>query len=176
MRINKIVTIGLLVLIVTVAGCVSEQATYEKSPSPDTTTVVKVVDTVVPTPVPTPVPTVSAEQAKREAITVTYDDLLRDSENYIGKIVYFRLGAIQVNDYGNGEYLIITVPLDSNEYPTANPIQVLYKGKRIINGDMIDVWGRMQGVENYITVQGGQQAAPKLDALYIEVVKKSGTW
>lgn len=148
---------------------------------PNKQTVATVAATPTPkvvTPTPTPALTSSKtiEQIKTEALKVSYDDLMRDSDNYIGKIVYFRVGIIQVNEISSGGYLFIAMPVDKQGELEYVPIRIYYEGKRFLNGDMVDVWGTMEGVKTYISTEGGQLSAPVLTSLNLELVKKSGTW
>lgn len=53
-------------------------------------------------------------------------------------------------------------------------IWVNYKGKRLLEGDIIDVWGKVKGLKTYTAVLGNRITIPELDSLHTELVIKAG--
>ncbi|MCZ7398914.1 MAG: hypothetical protein O8C62_04415 [Candidatus Methanoperedens sp.] len=117
---------------------------------------------------PTPTVTKSIEQIKKEVVTTSYDDLMRNNEDYIGKTVFFRVNVVQVNEISNNNYVLIVA---------TNNLELLwvnYKGKRVLIGDVVDIWGEVKGLKTYIATYGGTLTVPQLYSLNLELVEKAG--
>lgn len=120
-------------------------------------------------------PKVSVEEIKNTALkNLRYDELLRNNEKYIGKIVYYQGKVAQVTELWRNKY-ILRVDVTKGEYGLwDNDIWANYEGKRILEDDIIDLWGEVKGVKKYATVLGDSRSIPKIDVLHLEVVKKAG--
>jgi len=57
---------------------------------------------VAPTPPPPRLANLSFGELKERAFSPTYDDLFRNNESHVGKLVYYRAKIIQVIDNGKG--------------------------------------------------------------------------
>lgn len=123
-----------------------------------------------------PTSSMSLDEIKRNAITVSYDDLMRNNENYIGKIVYYRGKVLQVQEgYYKGEY-VLRVATKKEEYIgyLEDVILVNYKGNRLLEEDVIDTWGRVKGLKSYTAILGNEITIPEIDSLNVELIQKAG--
>ena len=111
---------------------------------------------------------------------------MRNSENYIGDIIYYRVElfekisidgefsglTVRTKDDGNLLRIYITT-LKNREYATIDTID---KDKTI---DTIDMWGEFKGIEDIVTIYGSRDglvpdvrevSTPYFECLHIEVV------
>ena len=113
----------------------------------------------------------SVEEIKNSAINVSYDDLMRNIENYKGKTVCFRGGVVQVQEESGNAYNLRVATAGSYLYDYyKNIIYVNYKGPRFLEDDIIDVWGYVKGLKTYSAVLGNEITIPELDAFHLELV------
>ncbi len=110
---------------------------------------------------------------KFSSITVLYDDLFRHNEKYIDKIVYFKGKIIQVAGSEGNDYVlrVATKAFHSGDY-LEDVIIVHYTGERLLEGDLIDIWGRVEGLVTYEAVFGNEITVPSLLALHTELKQK----
>lgn len=159
---------GGIILLVIVSAFIAGMISGISGASQKTSTTAGTQQPIVP-PTPTIDPII---QIKNNVQNIPYDDLFRYNENYIGKTVYFRGKIIQ----------IIPVYSDSYEFRVATKqsqylgysddvIYVNYKGSRFLEGDIIDLWGKVEGLETYSSVFK-PVTIPKLTALHAELVEK----
>lgn len=105
------------------------------------------------------------------AVTIEYDDLFRNNEQHVGKVVRY---VGQVLEYGDqvcllcddpGHYLRVGVtPLGYGVYD--DPIYVLYEGdQRFLEDDIVTIWGTVDGLKSYIAVLGNEVTIPRIKAL-----------
>lgn len=128
--------------------------------------------TLQPTPTINPI-----VQIKNYAQTIPYDDLFRNNENYVGKTVYYRGKIIQIMPVFGDNY-IIRVATKKSQYLgyIEDILYVDYKGTRYLEGDTIDLWAKVDGLETYSAVLGNPVTIPKVTALHTELIQKaSGT-
>jgi len=158
---KKIKPIFLIFLVVIVcSGCINQSSQYTKETS---------YQQITTSPTMTQIVTqteITREQYTDKALTVTYDDLFRNNERYIGKTVYFKGKIIQVITYGNNFYLFRVAIFDA-KYPNS-VILIWYSGQRFLENDVVEFWGTVNGIENYETVFGQQVSAPSLNVKYME--------
>ncbi len=126
----------------------------------------------------TETPTMSVEEIKRNTLTISYDELMRNNELYTGKIVYYRGRVLQVSEvYVNGDEYILRVATKHDRYLDSyydDVIWVNYRGHRLLEDDIIIVWGRVEGRKTYESVMGGYITIPEVTALYLELARKAG--
>lgn len=159
MLVKKMIQIYLVFLLLIVStGCInqSSQSATETRYQPITTSPTTNIVTQTE---------ITREQYTEKAITVSYDDLFRNNEIYLGKTVYFKGKIIQVISYGNNYYLFRIAIIDA-KYPNS-VILVWYSGQRFLENDVVEFWGTVSGIENYETVFGQQVSAPSLNAKYL---------
>jgi len=154
MRKQKLLTFGLMALLVMsiifISGCVQEESS-------------------------TKTPTMSVEEIKSSALTISYDDLMRNNENYVGEVAYYRGEVVQVSEiYGDKYVLRVATKQEPYIGYFKDVIWVNYKGKRLLEDDIIDVWGRVKGLKTYTAVLGNEITIPEIDSLHVELVIKAG--
>jgi len=152
---NIVIAIALIFLVLVVAALGS--GVYQGTKPPPTT------------------PKMSIDEIKSVAIKVPYEDLFRYNEQYIGKIIYFRGQTVQVvSGTGQNNY-ILRIATKENVYTSwyEDVIWVNYEGPRVLEKDMVDVWGRVKGLRSYTAVLGVEMTIPEVDSLHLEVVEIS---
>jgi hypothetical protein len=128
-------------------------------------------------PIYSPIPppsTLSINQIKYSAKIIPYDDLFRYNEQYIGEYVYFR-GQILQTQLQYGDNYILRVGTKKSDYSTSfydEIIWVNYKGPRVLENDIIDIWGKVKGLKEYTAVLGNTITIPEIDAIQLEVLNK----
>ena len=116
---------------------------------------------------------VTFETIKSNALTVSYGDLMRSPDNYKGKIVHYRGEVVQVMENGGDSY-VLRVAVTRGEYRIwTDIIWVNYQGSRVLENDIVELWGRVKGLKTYDAVLGNSVTIPELDALYLNVVFKA---
>jgi len=117
-------------------------------------------------------PKLTSAEIKSQALrNISYDDLLRNNQDYVGDIVYYQGEVLQIqNVYGDTYILRIGVTKDMFFYD--DPIWVNYAGSRVLQDDIVDVWGEVKGIMQYEAVLGNQVEIPEINAMLVEVVKK----
>ena len=117
--------------------------------------------------------TVSFETIKSNALNVSYGELMRNVENYQGKIVYYRGEVIQIaQNYGDNYVLRVSVTRDKYGL-WSDAVWVNYNGPRVLENDIIEFWGKVKGLKTYEAVLGNSVTVPEIDAIYLDVVFKS---
>ena len=119
-----------------------------------------------------PSPTLTVAEIKSQAQTITYDDLFRNNENYIGKIVYLRGRTTQVFPGSGNKYDLILDTSGLYSFTEGRIYVSDYQGSRFLEGDTIDVWGEVNGLVTLKSVLGKESSFPKITALHAELVKK----
>jgi hypothetical protein len=122
-------------------------------------------------------PELTPTQIKDQAIRgLSFDDLMRNNERYVGDILYVEGKVIQSqNIYGDTYALRVSITKEDLGFGTEyykDPIYVNYAGERILEGDIVGIHGRVVGIKEYTAVLGNQVELPEVDSLLLEVVKK----
>lgn len=104
------------------------------------------------------------------ATEVTYDDLFRNNESYIGDVIYCRGKIIQVQEQLFSGY-VWRVATERNEYfgYIGDNLWVNYNGPRFLEGDIIDLCGKVKGLRTYSSIFGQQVTIPEIDALGVSL-------
>jgi len=114
----------------------------------------------------TPVaPKLTHSQIKAKAENIPYDSLFRYNERYIGKIIMFKGEVVQA--IGSSKIYALRVNMNDDYDQT---VYVEYSGPRILEGDSIQIWGEVLGLETYTSIFGGSVTLPRVEEL-ITVVK-----
>ena len=111
--------------------------------------------------------TLAPDEIKSHAVQVSYDELFRNIENYVGDIVYFKGQVIQV--LGESDYFDLRVAVTDKGFYWDDPVYVSYQGKRLLEGDIIKLWASVDGLITYTAVMGNWVTIPKLTALIVEL-------
>ena len=117
-----------------------------------------------------PTPTMSDAQLQT-AVPLAFDELARDTEAWTGKLVRVRGQVIQVVEAGSqGAILRVNVTQNESlpglwndtvwvEFPGYGP------GQRVLQNDVVEFVGRVDGRHTYESVLGGKITLPALTAL-----------
>lgn len=117
-------------------------------------------------PINTSTPT--ADQIKALAKNVPYDLLARNTEEYIGDIVYYRGQVVQVSEV-RGLKVILRVNVTEKQYGLwDDTVWVNYEGPRVLENDIVHIWGKVMGRRTYTAVLGNQVTIPEIQALILE--------
>ena len=118
----------------------------------------------------------SAEEIKADYLLncadYTYKEIARNPGNYSGKYAHFRGEIIQSVEEGNSYTFRVNVTRVSYGY--TDTILVTYTKKqasesRILEGDIVDIYGTLDGTRTYETVMGNEVTIPMLLAEYINI-------
>jgi hypothetical protein len=124
---------------------------------------------------PISIPTLTTVQIKSQAQSISEATLMRNSEKYSNSLVYFRGSVVQVqNIEGNDYYLRIDTKQDPLFGYNGGTIYVDYNGDRLLEGDIVDVWGKFVGLKTYTAVLGNEITLPEINTLHLEMVKANG--
>ncbi len=96
-----------------------------------------------------------------EAGTVDYDELVRDIDEYVGKIVKFRGEIAQVIE-GAGARSSLRINVTRGTYYWTDTVFARYAGERLAVDDVIDFVGSVQGLHSYTTIFGGRITLPEI--------------
>lgn len=121
-----------------------------------------------------------AKKAKKEYIAsckaYKYKDIARNPDKYNGKRAKFKGEVVQVIE----GYLSTTLRVDvtKGKYGIyTDTMYVVYTPKsstesRILEDDIITIYGELAGIESYETVMGAKVSIPRIDAEYITINSK----
>jgi hypothetical protein len=112
-----------------------------------------------------------AQAQMATAVTIEYDDLFRNNEQHVGKVVRYVGKVLQYGELSclfcddPGHYL--RVGMTNQGYGLyGDPIYVLYYGdQRFLEDDIVTVWGTVDGLESYTAVLGNEVTIPRIKAL-----------
>lgn len=102
----------------------------------------------------TPVPTPTFDEARIHAREISYDSLFRTVDQYFGERLYFRGQVEQVQSSSGDEYLL-RVNVSEGEWGFwEDDVRLDYWGERLLEDDIIEFVGEVQGLWKYQTVFG----------------------
>lgn len=153
-RLMVAITIGLILILTGCSGSADQ---------PTTTT------TLTSTP-PIAKPAVNVDQLKSDAVTPKYDDLARYPDQYRGRHLVFTGEVVQVVDN------VLRVNITDKGYDIwTDTIWVnLHTTDKILENDIIKVWGIGQGEIKYTTVMKAELTIPQVDVYATELITKAG--
>lgn len=121
-----------------------------------------------------------AKKEKKDYIasckTYKYKDIARNPDKYEGKKAKFKGKVVQVleGDY----YTVLRVNVTKGKYGIySDTVYVIYtpksaKESRILEDDIVTLYGELAGIETYETVMGASVSIPKMYAKYITINSK----
>lgn len=118
---------------------------------------------------------ISKADYKKSCVEIAYEDLARNPDNYKGQNLKFKGEVIQCEQsYGTSYYARVNVTVDEYGY-YEDTIYVDFEipegADKILEEDIVELYGVCQGSESYTSIFGEQITIPSLDALYVELVK-----
>ena len=103
--------------------------------------------------------------------TYTYDEIARNPSDYMGENAKFRGEVIQIQESGTD--CVMRVNVTQGSYGWSDTIYATYtrgnKESRILEDDIITMWGTLQGTKTYTTVLGASVTIPEMSVKYITV-------
>lgn len=136
--------------------------------------------------------TVCGEVAKEETYTLTeaekltalksacksysFKEISRNPDSYSGKYAYFKGEVSQVvQDSSSTQYAMYRVSVTNNGYFWTDAIMVVFEGEmedgsRLIEDDIVKMYGKLDGMYTYETVMGDSLTIPLFRAQHIERV------
>ncbi len=107
---------------------------------------------------------------------ISFDDLMRNNENYVGKILYLEGEVIQVQQlYGDAYALRVSITKEYGGFGTtfySDPIYVNYAGDRILENDIVGIYGQVKGIKQYSAIFGQTITVPEVNSLLLDVISK----
>jgi hypothetical protein len=106
---------------------------------------------------------------REEATTIDYNQLIKNPEAYRGEKVVYTGQILQIQESGNfGGFMLLSVTDEGYGFWTDN-IWVEFEEKiGAAEEDIITVYGKITGSEEYETQIGGSTYVPKMQAKYID--------
>lgn len=118
--------------------------------------------------------TVSQKPVDQKYLNVSYDELVRNNENYIGHTVSFRGEVWSISnevfsDEDEYKLIVLVKPSDNTflDYDYSDKIVVNYKGQRLLEKDIIEFQGAVVGIDSFWDF-------PEVNADVLQVKIKSG--
>lgn len=116
--------------------------------------------------------TKEVDDYKTTCQTYTYDQISRNPETYKGQKVHFTGEVIQVLEYSTSVELRVNITKDKYGYYD-DTVYIIYNNldmnNRILEGDIIDIYGELDGLESYVSTLGATITIPRVIAKYITV-------
>lgn len=113
----------------------------------------------------------TAEELKATAKTVSYDELARNTETYVGDFLYYKGKVIQIIE-GYGQQVDLRVNVTKSEYGSwDDTVYVHYTGPRLLENDIIDFYGTVDGRYTYETVLHTQVTIPEITVVALSLDK-----
>ena len=127
--------------------------------------------TSTPTPIPTATPTFSKGTARAEEMS--YKTLFRYAEDNTGKLVYYEGNVVQVIEGQGGVRLRVNVTPEGFGFWT-DTVFLRYADPpvRVLEDDLIEFVGRMNGLVTYESVTGAQITIPDLTVLSLKITSE----
>ena len=115
----------------------------------------------------------SPDEFKAQSVAVLYDDIARQTENFIGKKVILSGQIIQIEE-GPDNQIIMRVNITKGQYGIYKDtvwIDYTYKQgeKRFLEKDIINLWGTVTGRKTYTSAMHVAITIPEIDATIIEM-------
>jgi hypothetical protein len=108
------------------------------------------------------------ERYKASAVTIPYNQLNKNPEEYVGKIVKYRGQIFQIQEEG-GEGGIMLLAVDEEYEIWSDNIWVNFDTHiKAAEKDIVTVYGEITGQKSYKTQIGGETYVPEMKAKYIE--------
>jgi tetratricopeptide (TPR) repeat protein len=116
-----------------------------------------------------PIPTISISELKNTAKDISYEELSRYPEKYKGQPIRISGQVSQVLDtFGGVQLRMFTKASDfSPDTYFENDVFVEYPSpkERVLEKDIITIYGYADGIQDYTTVLGAQRSIPKIRAV-----------
>ncbi|SPF51120.1 hypothetical protein SBF1_50004 [Candidatus Desulfosporosinus infrequens] len=130
-------------------------------------------------PVTKQVATLSPADFKTQSITIPYDDIARQTEDYVGKKTILTGQVIQIEEGPNNQ-IIMRVNMTKGQYGIYKDtvwVDYTYKQgeKRFLEKDIVNIWGSVTGRKTYTSAMKVDITIPEINAYIIEMAPQSNT-
>lgn len=124
-----------------------------------------------PTPAPTAVPTATPNYIAQQSLAdrISYDDLFRNNEKHVGKLVFYQGKVIQVLEDGSGKYQL-RANVTKVRHGWDDTVFLYYSGSRLLEDDIIKFVGVVQGLITYESTSGASITIPAIRVNVVELV------
>ncbi|WP_157203186.1 hypothetical protein [Methanofollis liminatans] len=104
----------------------------------------------------------SRDEIISSSIEVPYGDLFRYNEKYVGKVVHMKGQVLQVSETGTDDFVVRLSTKDSGYGYYDDIVWVEFRNtkERILEDDMLDVYGEVVGIQKYTAVLGNEVSIP----------------
>jgi hypothetical protein len=107
------------------------------------------------------------DELKATAKILTYDELARNTEQHEGELLYYRGKVVQVMEgTGDKQQLRVYVTLDEHGW-WDDAVFVRYEGPRLLEDDIVHLWGEVQGRITYEAIMGNKITIPEFKAVIL---------
>ena len=136
------------------------------SPSTQQTQPLKATPTPgLPTPTGTPLE-LSFERLAETALRPSYDDLFRNNETYIGDVVYYEAQLTQVLPVPDAsDQSVLLANVTRGQFFWDDSVMLRYAGPRLLEDDIIEFVGTVDGLITYEAIFGNQVTVPIITVL-----------
>lgn len=120
--------------------------------------------------------TIPIAEYKAQCKSIAYDSIAREPDKYKNKMVKFTGQVIQVQDNGSNINLRVNVTKGQyNIYEDTIWVNYTYSAneKKILENDIVNLWGETKGTISYTSVLGAKITIPEINARCIELVKNA---
>jgi len=115
----------------------------------------------------------SFEELKKEASSPGYDDLFRNNQQYIGELVYYQAEVIQVLEVRKDTYQL-RGNITKKEYHWDDTVFLHYFGTRLLDDDIIEFVGVVEGLITYKSILGAEITIPNIKIIEARIITKAG--
>ena len=165
-----LVSISILAICFLLSGC-GNNSTINTSSKNDTGN-----NTISSTQQPSQVPHEFIEQFRIQCEEVNYKQLVRNPDKFKGQKVVYMGKVSEVIDPDNDLILRVNVTKNENEQ-WDDTIWVNYTkpagSNRILEDDIVQLWGVIKGLRQYQAVLGNQISIPEIDARDIVIINEN---
>ncbi|MEE1246335.1 MAG: hypothetical protein UHL70_03670 [Acutalibacteraceae bacterium] len=143
--------------------------------SVDETTEETTTEKITTTKPTTTVPKLSESEFKAQCSTIDFDTIARNPDKYKGKKYKFTGEVIQVSETSllGTTFCGLRIDVTQGEYGWEDTIYATVTIKegedRILEDDIITIWGTCEGNYTYTSVMGASISLPKIDVEYFEI-------
>lgn len=116
----------------------------------------------------------SQDEIISNSIEVPYEDLFRYNEKYVGKIVHIKGQVLQVSETGTDDFVVRLATKDSGYgyYDDIVWVEFRNTNERILEDDMLDVYGEVIGIQTYTAVLGNEVSLPAVVTRVCSIMDK----
>ena len=101
---------------------------------------------------------------------------MRNNEKYVDEILYLEGKITQIQQtYGDNYDFRVSIMKEDLGFETtfySDPIYVNYVGDRILEDDIVGIYGQIKGIKEYNSIFGQTIELPEVNSLLLEVISK----